>query len=108
MQAAVATSRAPQRFHPRVRANFMAKLMLNGRAIIAKARDVSMAGLYLIGDAGTIGQTLTICIPLPKDREVVTSCRVKRCQADGVGVEFAALDWDDLFALARYLHPRLP
>jgi hypothetical protein len=107
VQAAL-ESRAPKRFHPRVRANFMVKLMVNGHSIIAKARDLSMAGLYLLSDAGTVGEKLTVIIPLPRDREVVTACRVKRRQPGGVAVEFAALDWDDLFALARYLHPRLP
>lgn len=101
-------SRAPNRFHPRVSATFVVKLMVNGHPIIAKARDLSMAGLYLISNAGTVGETLTVIIPLPRDREVFTACRVKRRQAGGVAVEFAALDWDDLFALARYVHPRLP
>ena len=28
--------------------------------------------------------------------------------ARSTAVEFVALDWDHVFALARYLHPRLP
>ena len=53
-------------------------------------------------------ERFTISIPLPGDREVVTKCRVRRRHQDGVGVEFEQLDWEDLFALARFLHPRLP
>ena len=98
----------PGRFHPRVNANFMIKLMVDERAILAKARDLSMAGLCLVGDLDGIDPVFTVCIPLPEDREVVTRCRIKRKLADGLAIEFEQLDWDDLFALARYLHPRLP
>lgn len=107
-QAAPRSADLPQRFHPRVGANFMVKLMVDGRAILAKARDLSMAGLYLIGEFDRADHTLTLCIPLPRDREIVTRCRIKRWHPDGLAVEFEQLDWDDLFALARYLHPRLP
>ncbi|HXN40896.1 MAG TPA: PilZ domain-containing protein [Myxococcaceae bacterium] len=107
MNTAPRTADLPQRFHPRVDANFMVKLIVDGRAILAKARDLSMAGLYLIGEFGCVDHTLTLCIPLPRDREIVTRCRIKRWHPDGLAVEFEQLDWDDLFALARYLHPRL-
>ncbi len=99
---------AAQRSHPRVCANFMVKLVTNGRTVVAKARDLSMAGLYLIADLEGVGPMLTVRIPLPNDREVVTLCRVRRWRPGGVALEFASLDWDDLFALARFLHPRLP
>jgi hypothetical protein len=33
---------------------------------------------------------------------------VVRRDSTGVALEFEGLDWDDLFALARFLHPRLP
>jgi hypothetical protein len=108
MQTVNATSRVGPRFHPRVRASFMVKLSMDGRMVIAKARDLSMAGLYLIGIDSELGRTLPIRLPLPRDREISTTCRVKRRYGDGVAVELAPLDWDDLFALARYLHPRLP
>lgn len=99
---------APQRFHPRVEANFMVKLLLNGRAVLAKARDLSMAGLLLVEDPGIPRNRLTLAIPLPGDREVVTGCRVVRRTGHGVALEFDQLDWEDMFALARFLHPRLP
>jgi len=98
----------PERFHPRVKANFMVKLLVNGKSIVAKARDLSMAGLYLLGDPMSDARRLTVCIPLPDDREVVTRCRVTRHQPEGMAVQFDQLDWDDLLALARYLHSRLP
>ncbi|MHB8872733.1 MAG: PilZ domain-containing protein [Myxococcaceae bacterium] len=97
-----------ERFHPRVEAKLMVKLLLNGRAILAKARDLSMAGLCLLEDPGIERERLTLAIPLPNDREVVTSAAVRRKSSGGMALEFDQLDWDDMFALARYLHPRLP
>jgi len=97
-----------ERYHPRVEANLMVKLLLNGRAILAKARDLSMAGLCLLEDPGLGRDRLTLAIPLPGDREVVTSAAVRRKTTGGLGLEFDQLDWEDMFALARFLHPRLP
>ena|SRR5688572_2962707 len=105
----IATSslQVPERFHPRVETNLTVKVLTHGRAHAARAKDLSMAGLYLIGDYG--GQDrITVAIPLPRDKEIVSVCRVKRRHADGVGLEFEGLDWEDLFALARFMHPRLP
>jgi hypothetical protein len=85
----------------------MVKLSTNGRAIVAKAADLSMAGLKLLGDFGAIGDRLLLSIPLPNDREVVTQATIRRCSEEGVAVEFEQLDWDDMFALARFVHPRL-
>lgn len=97
-----------ERYHPRVATDLVVKVLLDGRAIAARARELSMAGLYLSGDP-TLGRNrLTLSIPFPDDREIVVSCTVTRRELDGVAVEFEELDWDDLFALARYLHPRLP
>jgi hypothetical protein len=103
-----ATHEARERFHPRVDAGFMVKVLVDGRALVHKARDLSMAGLFVVGPLRDPRQRLTLSIPLPGDREVVTTCQVRRVQDDGVAVEFDHVDWDDLFALARFLHPRLP
>ena len=97
-----------ERYHPRVEANLMVKLLLNGKAILAKARDLSMAGLCLLEDPGLGRDRLTIAIPLPGDREVVTTAAVRGKAGGGLGLEFDQLDWEDMFALARFLHPRLP
>ena len=97
-----------ERFHPRVEANFAVKLLVDGQVFVARARDLSMAGLYLVGGIPLRRERLTLHIPLPDDREVVTQCQVRRQTRDGVALEFDQLDWEDLFALARYLHPRLP
>ncbi len=97
-----------ERFHPRVEANIMVKVLLNGRAILVKARDLSMAGLRLVGGPELSSSQVTVSLPLPGDREVVTSCWVRRRTNDGWALEFDHLDWEDLFALARFLHPRLP
>ncbi|WP_342375631.1 PilZ domain-containing protein [Myxococcus stipitatus] len=97
-----------ERFHPRVEANFPVKVILPGRDVMVQARDVSMAGLFLLAHPSDNQRYLTLGLPLPGDREIVTTCAIRRREADGVALEFGALDWDDLIALARFLHPRLP
>lgn len=98
----------PERFHPRVESKLAVKVLVDGRARTAKARDLSMAGLFLIGETGISRDRVAVSIPLPNDREVVTVCTVRRKTDEGLALEFDQLDWEDLFALARYLHPRLP
>jgi hypothetical protein len=98
---------AIERYHPRVEATFMVKLLAAGRTLVVKARDLSMAGLCLMG-VPAIPDEVTVTLPLPGDREIVTIARVKRRQPGAIGLEFDQLDWDDMFALARYLNPRLP
>ncbi|NVJ28818.1 MULTISPECIES: PilZ domain-containing protein [Myxococcus] len=97
-----------ERFHPRVEAALPVKVLLPGRAVMARARDVSMAGLFLLAHPGDAQRELTLSLPLPGDKEIVTTCTIRRREADGVALEFGELDWDDLIALARFLHPRLP
>jgi hypothetical protein len=97
-----------ERFHPRVEANFMVQVHLNGRTVVAKARDLSMAGLFLLAHPGDAQQTLTLTLPLPGGDDIVTHCRIRRREAQGVALEFDTLDWDEMIALARYLSPRLP
>jgi hypothetical protein len=102
------TPRPPDRFHPRVEANLMVKVILPGRAVVAKARDLSMAGLFLHAQPAEALRELTLAIPLPGDREIVITCTIRRREMNGVALEFGTLDWDDFIALARFLHPRLP
>lgn len=97
-----------ERFHPRVEANFMVQVHLNGRVVVAKARDLSMAGLFLLAHPGDAQQQLTLTLPLPGGDDIVTRCRIRRREAQGVALEFDTLDWDEMIALARYLSPRLP
>jgi hypothetical protein len=108
MITVTAQSLMPTRFHPRVEAGFMVKLFTGGRAVVAKAQDLSMAGLKLCGDFSLAEDRLTVAVPLPGGREVVTQATVRRRTEEAVALEFDQLDWDDMFALARYLHPRLP
>jgi hypothetical protein len=96
-----------ERYHPRVEANLVVHLLENGRAVPMRARDLSMAGIFLIGKEFR-RESFSLALPLPGDRQVVTRCHIRRWEEDGVAVEFDQLDWDDLFALARFLHPRLP
>lgn len=97
-----------ERHHPRVEAGFMVKILLNGKSVVAKAKDLSMAGLCLLGHHAGLTDEVTVTIPLPGDREVVARGSIKRTLGQVIAVEFKHLDWDDMFALARFLHPRLP
>jgi len=101
-------SNTAERYHPRVEANLTVKVVLPGRVVAAKARDLSMAGLFLHAQPADTLRQLTLAIPLPGDREITAACTILRREADGVALEFGTLDWDDFLALARYLHPRLP
>ncbi|MFL5346899.1 MAG: PilZ domain-containing protein [Hyalangium sp.] len=101
-------SHQAERYHPRVEANLMVKVVLPGRTVSAKARDLSMAGLFLHAQPADVLRELTLAIPLPGDREITATCAILRREVDGVALEFGTLDWDDFLALARYLHPRLP
>ncbi len=98
----------PTRHHPRVEAGFMVKLFTCGKAVLARADNLSMQGLSVSGDFAQSEDRVTLAIPLPDDREVVTQATVRRRDGESMAVEFDQLDWDDVFALARFLHPRLP
>lgn len=97
-----------ERFHPRVEAGFMVKLLIDGKAVLAKARDLSMAGLFVLEHPLGRKERVTVAIPLPGDKEIVSTCFIRRATDEGVALEFDRLDWDDMFAIARFLHPRLP
>ena len=101
-------TRTAERFHPRVEANLMVKVLLQGRTVVTRARDLSMAGLFLQAQPADTLRELTLAIPLPGDRELVATCAIRRRDMNGVALEFGTLDWDDFLALARFLHPRLP
>jgi len=97
-----------ERQHPRVQANLPVQVRAPGMVRPAVAEDLSLAGLRVLGLRAPLGQALTILLPLPEDRVLTLRCTVVRQDATGVAVEYDGLDWEDLFALARYLHPRLP
>jgi hypothetical protein len=97
-----------KRAHPRVEAGFLVQLELGSRKVVARARDLSMAGLFLDGPLSQLPNEINLRIPLPgQGREVVTRCQVERRQADGVALSFAQITWEDLLLMARYLAPRL-
>lgn len=98
----------PQRTHPRVPAGFAVEIRTRDGDWVAQARDLSMAGLRLVGLVAQVGEVLELSIAFPGDHFRLFRGRVARVHTDGVAVEFERLDWDDLFALARFLHPRLP
>ncbi|HLL03444.1 MAG TPA: PilZ domain-containing protein [Myxococcaceae bacterium] len=100
--------RTAERFHPRVEADLLVKVILPGRSVVTRAKDLSMAGLFLHAQPADTLKELTLAIPLPGDRELVTTCAIRRRDMNGVALEFGTLDWDDFLALARFLHPRLP
>jgi len=97
-----------ERQHPRVQANLPVQVRAPGLVRMAVAEDLSLAGLRVLGLRAPVGQALTVLLPLPEDRILTLRCSVVRQDATGVAVEYDGLDWEDLFALARYLHPRLP
>ncbi|HTS80317.1 MAG TPA: PilZ domain-containing protein [Myxococcaceae bacterium] len=97
-----------ERQHPRVAAHLPVEVRGPGMLRQAVAEDISLAGLRVLGLRAPVGQSLTVALPLPGDRRVQLHCSVVRQDATGVALEFDGLDWDDLFALARFLHPRLP
>jgi hypothetical protein len=101
-------TRTAERFHPRVEANLMVKVLLPGRTVLTQAKDLSMAGLFLHAQPADTLKQLTLAIPLPGDRELIATCAIRRRDMNGVALEFGTLDWDDFLALARFLHPRLP
>ncbi|WP_373044684.1 PilZ domain-containing protein [Vulgatibacter sp.] len=99
------------RRHPRVPAGFLVKLHDAGRVLVHKARDLSMTGVLLEGCNHRVGEKLVVEIPLPDEqRMIAVTGEVRRGDArtDTTAVYFLDLDWDDLFALARYVAPRLP
>jgi len=97
-----------ERLHPRVPAHLPVEVRGPGMLRQAVAEDLSLAGLRVLGLRAPVGQALTLCLPLPADRVLQLRCSVVRQDDTGVALEFDGLDWDDLFALARFLHPRLP
>jgi len=97
-----------QRTHPRVPAGFAVEVRTKEGAWVAQARDVSMVGLLLLGFAARPKEVLELALSFPGDYVRAFRGRVTRVHPEGVAVEFERLDWDDLFALARFLHPRLP
>ena len=108
MLTVTAQSPMPTRFHPRVDAGFMVKLFTGGRSVVANANDQYIAGLKLVGDLGSADDRMTLSIPIPGGREIVTQATVRRRGEEELALEFDQLDWDDMFSLARFLHPRLP
>jgi hypothetical protein len=97
----------PVREHPRVEAGFMVKLIDGSRAVLAKAVDLSLAGLALV-DPGEELAFSHVAITLPAERrEVVVPVRVTRRHQGQLALQFTDIDWDDMFVLARYLSPRL-
>lgn len=102
------TLRHQERYHPRVDANWMVKVHLGERTVLVKARDLSMAGLFLHGHPPDTTKQLSLTLPLPGIADITATCNIVRREANGVALEFADLDWDHFLLLARYLHPRLP
>lgn len=97
-----------ERYHPRVEADFMVKVLRHGRSLLHRTSDLSMAGVFVEGVQALPGHQVNVVLPLPNDRDVLVDCTVRRLTEKGVALEFNDLDWDDMFVLARYLYPRLP
>jgi hypothetical protein len=100
--------RPPERYHPRVEANWMVQVHVGERRVLVKARDLSMAGLFLHGHPPDSVKGLVLTLPLPGLGDITTNCIIIRREAQGVALEFDGMDWDHFLLLARFLHPRLP
>lgn len=101
---------SPSRQHPRVAADFAVRLVAGTRSVLARAVDLSLAGLALHDPAGELreGEFDRVALRIPgEQRELSLPIRFTRRHRDRVALAFSALDWDDLFCLARYLSPRL-
>ncbi len=96
------------RYHPRVAAGLKVKLKTARGVIATEALDLSMAGVLVEGEVAAMAERVTIAVQLPQGRSIVTGARVRRFTGGNTGIEFDQLDWDDLCALAKFLHPRLP
>ncbi|MCI0572149.1 MAG: PilZ domain-containing protein [Myxococcaceae bacterium] len=96
------------RYHPRVEAGFMVKVLRNDRTLLYRTRDLSMAGVFVEDLRVLPGQLVALVLPLPHDCDVRVEATARRLTDEGVALEFNDLDWDDMFALARFLYPRLP
>jgi hypothetical protein len=95
------------RAHPRVAANFVVRLLRGPEIIVAIARDVSMVGLSIDAPLDE-GENLPLTLSLPGERRPIRALgRVERSTDAGTALTFVDLTWDNLFALARYLSPRL-
>jgi hypothetical protein len=104
------TQPKPMRQHPRVAADFVVRLVAGTRSVLARAVDLSLAGLALHDPAGGLeeGAFDRVALKIPGEaRQLSLPVRFARRHHDRVALSFAALDWDDLFSLARYLSPRL-
>ena len=95
------------RAHPRVDAGFVVRLIRGAETIMALAADVSMVGLSIDAPLEQ-GADYPLAISLPGEKlTIYTLGRVERSNARGSALTFVDLSWDSLFALARYLSPRL-
>jgi hypothetical protein len=104
-------SKQPQfkasRAHPRVDAGFVVRLIRGSEIIVALAENVSMVGLAIDAPLEE-GDEIPLAISLPGERlSIHTMGRVERSGPSGSALTFVDLSWDGLFALARYLSPRL-
>lgn len=99
------------RRHPRVDAGFLIKLHTGGRVLVQKARNLSMTGVLIDGVGPQVGEQVVLEIPLPEgQRTIAVTGEVRRGDPESwtTAIRFLDLDWDDLFALARFVAPRLP
>lgn len=100
-----------RRRHPRVPAGFLVKLRVGDRTLVQKARDLSMTGMLVDCDHAAIGERVQVELELPdEERPVSIAGQVLRASRPyGTrAIHFMDFGWDDMFALARFLAPRLP
>ena len=95
------------RAHPRVVAGFIVRIRNGHEIIVAMARDVSMVGLSIDAPLPE-GKKFPLALSLPGEvRPIVAVGQVERSDDSGTALTFVDLAWNNLFALARFLSPRL-
>ena len=100
-----------RRRHPRVPAGFLVKLKVGERTLVQKARDLSMTGMLVDCDTTSIGDKVQVELDLPNEERPVSIAGLVLRASRPYGtraIHFMDFGWDDMFALARFLAPRLP
>ncbi|AKU90208.1 hypothetical protein AKJ08_0595 [Vulgatibacter incomptus] len=91
-------------------AGFPVSLRAEGHTLVRIARNLSMTGLLVDGVEAAPGARFVAELRLPDEQRTLSiTCEVLgTVRHDGTrALHFLDLDWDDMFALARFLAPRL-
>ncbi len=94
------------RNHPRVASGRPVEIDPGGAAIRGEARDLSMAGCFVVAKSAPASEAIEIVFA-EGGEQIRCRGRIVRRSLEGVAVRFERLDWADLFGLARLVSPAL-